>query len=100
MPRKAGVEPALVVGRAYDFSPLLLPKVEEFPRSYPFSVGHRLAATTLDLLLLLVEASYTTKKVHLQRQAVANPGFRSAVPPTEARIEPNSSALTCVSHTV
>ena len=89
-----------MVGRAYDFSLWLLPKVERFPRSYRFSVGDRLVATSLDLLLLLVEASYTTKKVHLLRQAVANRGFRSAVPPTEARIEPNSSALTCVKHTV
>ena len=65
MPPKESDEPAVVVGRAYDFTLWLLPKVERFSRSDRFSVGHRLVATTLDLLLLLVEASYTTKKTHL-----------------------------------
>ena len=100
MPRKARDEPAIVVGRAYDFSLWLLPKVEKFPRSYRFSVGDRLVATTLDLLLLLVVASYPAKKAHLVQQPVANPRFCPTVPPAEVRIEPNSSALSCVLHAV
>ena len=71
MTPKVSDEPAIVVGRAYDFTLWLLPKAEKFSRSYRFSVGDRLVATTLDLLLLLVEASYTARKAHLLQQAVA-----------------------------
>ena len=62
-------EPAIVVSKTYDFVLWLLPKVEKFARSYRFSVGERLVAYGLDLLLLLVESAYTANKVDLLRQA-------------------------------
>jgi hypothetical protein len=62
-------EPAVVVGKAYDFVLWLVPKVEKFPRSYRFSVGDRLVSYDLDLLLVLVEAAYTANKAVLLLQA-------------------------------
>jgi len=37
-------------------------KVENFPRSYRFTIGDRLTATSLDLLTTLVEAAYSRRK--------------------------------------
>ena len=65
MPEPAQDQPAVVVGKAYDFNLWLLPKVEKFSRSYRFSIGDRLTTNALDLLLLLVEASYTPRRAHL-----------------------------------
>lgn len=62
MPEKSESEPAVVVGKTYDFVLWLLPKVENFPRSYKFSVGDRLACFGLELLVLLVESAYTSDK--------------------------------------
>jgi len=53
---------AVVVQKAYDLTLWLLPKVEKFPRSFRFSVGERIVAAALDLLLLLVDASYARQK--------------------------------------
>jgi hypothetical protein len=58
-----------VVSKAYDFNVWLLPKAEKFARSYKFSVGDRLVAHGLDLLLLLVESAYTQNKGMLLQQA-------------------------------
>jgi hypothetical protein len=44
----------VVVQKAYEFSIWLIRKVENFPRSYRFSVGDRLVQGILDLLLRLV----------------------------------------------
>jgi hypothetical protein len=62
-------EPAVVVGRTYDFVLWLLPKVEKFPRSYRFSVGERLVGFGLDLLILLVESAYSADKLRELRAA-------------------------------
>ncbi len=62
-------ESAIVVMKAYDFNVWLLPKVEKLARSYKFSVGDRLVAHGLDLLLLLVESAYTQNKAALLQQA-------------------------------
>ena len=59
----------MVVSKVYDFALWLLQKVEGFPRSYRFSVGDRLVSTVLDLLILLVEAAYTTDKAAALAQA-------------------------------
>ena len=40
----------------------LLVKVEKFPRSYRLTVGERLSVVSLDLLLRLVDASYSQHK--------------------------------------
>lgn len=58
-----------MVGKAYDFVLWLLPKAESFPRAWRFSVGERLVGHGLDLLLVLVEAAYTTGKAALLQQA-------------------------------
>jgi len=54
-------EPAVVVQKAYDWTLWVLPKLEKFPQSYRFSVGQNLVASSLDLLVNLVDASYETK---------------------------------------
>ena len=59
----------MVVGKAYDFVLWLLPKVETFPRSHRFTVGERLSAHGLDVLVILTEAAYTTGKEELLAQA-------------------------------
>ena len=69
MPPAQEREPAVVVGKAYDFVLWLLPKVEKFGRSFRFSVGDRLVSQGLDLLLLLVEAAYSKNKSALLQQA-------------------------------
>ena len=59
---KPQTELPVVVGRTYDFSLWLIQKVEHFPRSYRFSVGDRLVAAVIDLLLHLVDAAYAREK--------------------------------------
>ena len=51
-------ETPVVVGKAYEFSLWMIQKVENFPRSFRFSVGDRLVATALDVQLRLVDAAY------------------------------------------
>ena len=46
----------IVVQKAYEFSIWLIQKVENFPRSYRFSIGDRLVQGALDVLLRLVDA--------------------------------------------
>jgi hypothetical protein len=48
---KTTSELPVVVQKAYEFSLWLVKKVENFPRSYRFSVGDRLVHGVLDLLL-------------------------------------------------
>jgi hypothetical protein len=65
---KEGSAP-VAVGKAYDFVLWLVPKVENFPRSFRFTVGDRLTVTGLDLLMLLVEAAYSATKERLLEEA-------------------------------
>ena len=58
----SNAEPAIVVGKCYDLTLWVLQKVEKFPRAHRFTVGDRLVQESLDLLLLLVEAAYRSKK--------------------------------------
>jgi len=55
-------ETPVVVGKAYDFCLWMIQKVENFPRSFRFSVGDRLVATALDIQLRLVDAAYARHK--------------------------------------
>lgn len=55
------IEAAVVVQKAYEWNLWILPKVEKFPKSYRFSVGQNLVETSLDLLMLLVDATYQTR---------------------------------------
>ena len=65
MPQATREEPAVVVGKTYDFLLWLLPKAEKFSRSYRFSVGERVVSHGLDLLLILVGAAYSPNKAPL-----------------------------------
>ena len=60
---KTTSELPVVVQKAYEFNLWLVRKVENFPRSYRFSVGDRLVHGVLDLLLRLVDAAYSRDKV-------------------------------------
>ena len=60
----------VAVGKAYDFVLWLLPKVENFSRAYKFTVGERLSANGIDVLILLVEAAYSASKEDLLKQAI------------------------------
>ncbi|MGA2262479.1 MAG: hypothetical protein ABSH28_13715 [Acidobacteriota bacterium] len=70
-------DPAVIVIKAYDFVLWLLPKAEKFPRSYRFSIGDRLVASGLDLLLHLVDAAYSSDKREPLRHG-ANHSWRSS----------------------
>ncbi len=63
---------AVVVQKAYEWNLWILPKVEKFPRSYRFSVGDNLVATSLDLLMNLVDAMYQAKNANSLAAAVKN----------------------------
>jgi len=60
----------VAVGKTYDFVLWLLPKVEKFPKSHKFTVGERLSASGLDVLMLLVEAAYSARKENLLSEAI------------------------------
>ena len=62
-------ETAAIVTKAYDLVLWLLPKVEGFSRTYRHMIGDRLTSHGLDLLLLLVQASYASDKIESLRQA-------------------------------
>jgi hypothetical protein len=55
----------VVVQKAYELSIWLIRKVENFPRSYRFSVGDRMVEGILDLLLRLVDAAYSRDKFRI-----------------------------------
>ena len=57
------------VQKTYDFVLWLVKKVENFPRSYRFTVGDRLTITGLELLTTLVEAAYSRRKEPLLETA-------------------------------
>jgi len=63
-------ETAVVVQKAYEWNLWILPKVEKFPKSYRFSVGQNLVDTSLDLLMLLVDATYQTRNAAALAAAV------------------------------
>jgi len=58
-------QPALVVSRMYDFSLWIVNKVQNFPRSHRAQLGDRLISAALDLLLALVQASFSAEKASL-----------------------------------
>lgn len=68
----AVAETAIVVQKAYDWNLWILPKVEKFPKSYRFSVGQNLVATSLDLLMNLVDATYQSRNSGTLAAAVKN----------------------------
>ena len=69
MPKVKQEESAVVVTKTYDFALWLFPKVETFRRSHRFTIGDRLADTSLDLLMALVQAAYSQDKDELLHEA-------------------------------
>jgi hypothetical protein len=60
--RRVGDEAPPAVQKTYEFVLWLVKKVENFPKSYRFTVGDRLTTNGLDLLASLVEAAYSRRK--------------------------------------
>ena len=54
----------VVVGKAYDFVLRLLPKMETFPRSRRFTIGERLSAQGLDVLVILTERRIRAQRMN------------------------------------
>jgi len=52
------METAVVVQKAFDWNVWILKKVELFPKSYRFSIGQRLADSSLELLMRLTDAGF------------------------------------------
>jgi len=67
--KNASEETPVVIQKAYEFVLWLVKKVENFPRSYRFTVGDRLTVAGLDLLTTLVEAAYSRRKEALLESA-------------------------------
>jgi hypothetical protein len=51
-----------IVTKAYDLACWLLPRVNDFPRSYRFILGDRVITVTLDLVEGLIDASHLREK--------------------------------------
>jgi hypothetical protein len=59
--------PVLLV-RWYDHTKWILERVDSFPKNQRFVFGTRLADTPLDIMELLIEASYTRHKAMLGKR--------------------------------
>ena len=57
------------VAKMYDFTLWLLPHLAKFPREHRFTLGDRLELGALEILELLVEASYSRNKLDMLRAA-------------------------------
>ena len=60
-----GPEAPVVLVKWYDYTKLLLERVENFPKSQRFVLGQRLIGQAMDVLDLLVEASYARDKAEI-----------------------------------
>ncbi len=50
------------ITKLYDYIKWIIPKLEKFPRNQKFLLGDRIESLLLDILDLLIEASYSRKK--------------------------------------
>jgi len=57
------------VTKMHDVIKWLMPRVEDFKRSFKFTLGDRIIDLSLDVLMLLVAAQYTRKKLDLLSEA-------------------------------
>ena len=67
-PSTTGTPPVVLV-KWYDVAKWLLERVDSFPKNQRFIFGQRIASDALDILALLVEASYRRDKVALLEDA-------------------------------
>ena len=58
-------DPPVVLIKWYDFTKWLLDRVDSFPKNQRFIFGQRVADHAIDILELLVEATYSARKSHL-----------------------------------
>ena len=59
----------MLLVRWYDHTKWILERVDSFPKNQRFVFGTRLADTALDIMELLIEASYTRHKASLLQRA-------------------------------
>lgn len=57
------------VTKMRDLIKWLLPQIAKLPRSHKFTLGDRIINLSLDVLELLIEATYTQKKQQILRQS-------------------------------
>ena len=55
----------VVLIKWYDFTKWLLDRVDSFPKNQHFMFGQRVTDHAVDILELLVEATYSSRKAHL-----------------------------------
>lgn len=65
----AASKPPVVLVRWYEYTKWLLERVDGFPKNQRFIFGQRLADTALEILELLIEASYSARKGERLEQA-------------------------------
>ena len=58
-------DPPVLLVKWYDFTKWLLERVDNFPKNQRFIFGTRLADHVLEVMELLVEASYSRQKTEL-----------------------------------
>lgn len=62
-------DPPIVLIKWYDFTKWLLDRVDSFPKNQRFMFGQRVTDHAVDILELLVEATYSSRKAHLLADA-------------------------------
>ena len=62
-------DPPVVLIKWYDFTKWLLDRVDSFPKNQRFIFGQRVTDHAVDILELLVEATYSSRKAHLLADA-------------------------------
>ena len=62
-------EPPVLLVKWYDVTKWLLERVDSFPKNQRFIFGQRIADRTLNILEVLVEATYSPRKVDLLARA-------------------------------
>ncbi|PIU42300.1 MAG: four helix bundle protein [Candidatus Omnitrophica bacterium CG07_land_8_20_14_0_80_42_15] len=61
-----------VITKVYDLLLWILPKLAKFPREQRFLLAERIENGLLDILEILIEASFTKEKLNLLRRANLN----------------------------
>ena len=62
-------EPPVLLIKWYDVTKWLLERVDSFPKNQRFIFGQRLADRAIDIMELLVEAAYSSRKTELLTRA-------------------------------
>lgn len=61
-----------VITKVYDLLRWILPKLAKFPKDQRYLLGERIENGLLDILEILIEASFTKEKLNLLRKANLN----------------------------